>query len=345
VIAFFTMRSVGAEVTRSTTLINTAIITAQLYSSAALPYTSTWDIAISVTQYFSLKVDSSGDSNCFAPDMTANNIFIMNITSVFLVFIWITLFECFTGNGLDYEQMVHYFTLAFFLLCEPLYVNTFKIVHCVSVIVDATGATDLRAFYMGETECYNPLQFGMLGVLFLFSLVIIIGMCFHNEKDRATDECGCCSCFSCCYKSRHCNCGIRKWAQEKLNQPTLRAITEEMEKPYHKSHPLTRLWGYILILIRILVTAVYTMFPSDGNGRILSAWVLILIFFLMGALTYRFFPYLGGKTTNQAAVWSWVGLMTLATCQLGAEIQIRGNVDSEHYDYLKMGWAATMIIH
>merc|ERR1719285_101277 len=347
------MKSIQQEekesVRRSTLLINMAIITAQLYQSVALPYTSSWDLVISITEYFSLSVDSSGEGACIAGGMEATDIFIMNICSVMLVYIWITLFECFTANGINYSKIVKYFTLAFFLMVEPMYVNSFKIINCTDLIVDQTGRLETRAYYSATKECWDGTQYTILFVIVLLSMIILLVGCFHNEKDRDDEKC-CCALFSCCnicgrtrLLRRFCDCGWRLWMQRRLERTTLKAVTDEMEKPYHGAHKLTRLWGYILILCRITMTAIYTMIPSEN--RVVSAWILLVICFLMAAFTYRYYPFQGGKVTNQASVFSWVGLMTLATCQLCAEIQIRGNVDSKEYDYIKLAWAVTMFIH
>ena len=91
-----------------------------------------------------------------------------------------------------------------------------------------------------------------------------------------------------------------------------------------RSHPLTRLWGYILIFARVAMSAIYTILPADK--RVLCAFCLILICMIMALGTYRWYPFVGGGITNRISVWGWCGLLILAVCQLAAEIQISGKV-------------------
>ena len=64
----------------------------------------------------------------------------------------------------------------------------------------------------------------------------------------------------------------------------------------------------------------------------------------MAAATFRYYPLLGGRTTNRTFAFSWLALMVLACCQLAAEIQMKGGVKEEEYDEIKTAWMVTVIV-
>ena len=78
---------------------------------------------------------------------------------------------------LSYEKMVRYYTLAFFLLCEPLYVNTFKIVNCMEIIVDKNKETSVRSFYSTDIECWFGVESGVICLMFCILYVVLIVVC------------------------------------------------------------------------------------------------------------------------------------------------------------------------